>query len=470
MSFIRLFNHDIRTPFLLLALFDAAICFGALYLAAYMRFFSQADPIIYTVSIVGPLELRAALFASVIIFTMLGLGLFQAQRRETIWNILGRIAVSFIISSLIVTIVFYIVPDFYLGRGVFAIFLVFSFLGISLSHYLFEIWIDQGALVKKVVVLGAGKKADWVNRLRRKADRRGIKICGFIRLNDEEVVVQEDKVIDLDQPLDEYVIENDIEEIVVAISERRNRFPAKELINCRLSGVDVIELPTFLERQMAKVYIELLEPSLIIFSNGFRQGYLKSFGSRVLDLFASSVLLLLMMPVMLITAICIWWENDRSGPVLYRQTRVGQGNHNFELLKFRSMAVNAEAGTGAQWASADDQRVTKVGKIIRKYRVDELPQILNIFKGEMSLVGPRPERPEFVEQLSEKIPFYNERHRVKPGLAGWAQIKYPYGSSEEDALEKLKFDLFYVKNSNLIFDIAILLQVAEIVLWGKGAR
>ena len=469
MSSIRVFNHHISLPFALLALVEAGICYVSLPLASYIRFYDVGG-VTYAQNSIGAIELRSLLVAVVFVVVMLAMGLYQAQRRENIWNILNRVTTAYIVGSLVLSIIFYMYPVVYFGRGLFVLTLVISFVGIISTRIAFESWLDEHALNKKVLVLGAGKKAAWINGLRRKADRRGVSIVGYYRLGHENISVTEELVIATDQKLDDYVLENGVEEVVVAVTDRRQNFPAKELMNCRLSGVDVVELPTFLERQMAKVYIELLDPSWIIFSNGFRQGVIKAVGVRALDLFASVVLLLLTLPLLTVAALAIWIESGCKGSVFYKQTRVGQNNETFELLKFRSMCENAEAGTGAQWATQNDSRVTYVGKFIRKYRIDELPQILNILKGQMSLVGPRPERPEFVGQLSNKIPFYSERHRVKPGLAGWAQMRYPYGSSENDAVEKLKFDLYYVKNSSLIFNIAILIQTAEIVLWGKGAR
>ena len=456
-------------PVALLALVEAAICYVGLTIASSIRFY-QAGGLEYAERTIGSIGYRSLLVTVVLFIVMLAMGLYQSQRRENIWNVLNRVTTAYIVGSLTLAIIFYMYPLVYFGRGLFVLTLVISFIGIVITRIAFASWVDEHALNKRVLVLGAGDNAKCIYGLRRKADRRGISIVGYFKLDHEEIEVDKDLVITPDKPIDEYVLENGIEEVVVALTDRRQNFPAKELINIRLSGVDVIELPTFLERQMAKVYIEFLDPSWIIFSNGFKQGTLKALGSRVLDLVASIVLLTLTLPLLIGAALAIWIESKGRGSIFYKQTRVGQHNKPFELLKFRSMCENAEANTGATWATKNDARVTRIGKIIRKYRIDELPQILNILKGEMSLVGPRPERPEFVKQLSQKIPFYSERHRVKPGLAGWAQMRYPYGSSEQDAIEKLKYDLYYVKNSNLIFNIAILIQTAEIVLWGKGAR
>jgi sugar transferase (PEP-CTERM system associated) len=242
-----------------------------------------------------------------------------------------------------------------------------------------------------------------------------------------------------------------------------------ELLECRLAGIDILELPTFLERETGKVRLDVLNPSWIIFGDGFRASPLQRALERGFDLVASFGLLVLALPLMLLAAIGIKLEDGLRAPVFYRQRRVGQHGEIFEVLKFRSMRVDAER-SGAQYAETNDPRVTRLGGFMRKTRIDELPQLINVLRGDMSFVGPRPERPEFVCQLEERIPYYRERHTVKPGITGWAQLCYPYGSSEKDTVEKLQYDLYYVKNRSLLFDLAILVQTVEVVLWGKGAR
>jgi len=232
--------------------------------------------------------------------------------------------------------------------------------------------------------------------------------------------------------------------------------------------VEVTEVLSFLERETGRVRIDMLNPSWMIFGEGFRRDPLRLFSSRALDLMAGIGVLVVSLPIMSLTALAIKVEDWRA-PVLYAQSRVGLGGRLFRLLKFRSMREDAESN-GVQWAQFGDPRVTRVGAVIRKLRFDELPQVFNVLWGQMSFVGPRPERPEFVERLAEKIPYYWQRHCVKPGITGWAQLCYPYGSSEQDALEKLQYDLYYIKNNSLLFDLVILIQTAEVVLLGKGAR
>ncbi|HJX21606.1 MAG TPA: TIGR03013 family XrtA/PEP-CTERM system glycosyltransferase, partial [Steroidobacteraceae bacterium] len=247
-------------------------------------------------------------------------------------------------------------------------------------------------------------------------------------------------------------------------------FPLRELLECRIAGIDVTELLTFLERETGRVHIDVLNPSWMIFGEGFRRDPLRLLSARLLDLLASLLTVVVSLPVLVLTALAIKLEDGWRAPVFYRQARVGLAGHSFDVLKFRSMRTDAERDGQAQWAQKADPRVTRVGAVIRKLRIDELPQILNVLRGHMSFVGPRPERPQFANELVGKIPYYVLRHCVKPGITGWAQLCYPYGSSEEDAFEKLQYDLYYIKNNSLLFDLAILVQTAEVVFMGKGAR
>ena len=265
-------------------------------------------------------------------------------------------------------------------------------------------------------------------------------------------------------------LEMGAEEIVVAMDDRRGNLPIRELLDARLKGIDVIDLLQFLERETGKIRIDLVSPGWLIFSPGFRRSRFRQFAKRVLDVLVSSLLLLLGAPAMLLAALAIKIEDGLTAPVFYRQLRVGKGNVPFEVRKFRSMRPDAEKDGKAVWASKNDNRITRVGNFLRNSRLDELPQVFNVLAGQMSVVGPRPERPEFVADLQKNISYYSERHVVKPGITGWAQLKYGYGATEEDAIEKLQYDLYYIKNQTILLDILIILQTLEVVLWGKGAR
>ena len=259
----------------------------------------------------------------------------------------------------------------------------------------------------------------------------------------------------------------EVDRIIVALDERRGKFPLEQLLSCRLDGIPVEDGLAFTEQLAGKLSVENLHPSVLIFSDGFKRSAIFKQMKRVFDILASAVGLTLFFPVSLIIALAT--KLDSRGPIFYQQERVGKDGRIFRLLKFRSMCLDAEKG-GPVWAKVDDRRITRVGRTIRKLRLDEIPQMINVFKGEMSFVGPRPERPFFVEQLKKGIPYYSQRHVIKPGITGWAQICYRYGASEGDALEKLKYDLYYIKHMSLFFDLVIIFETAKIVLLGEGAR
>jgi sugar transferase (PEP-CTERM system associated) len=268
--------------------------------------------------------------------------------------------------------------------------------------------------------------------------------------------------------LPELAREQGVEEIVIAIDERRGGMPVNALLACKLAGITVTDYSTFWERESGKVDLDALHPSWLIFSDGFVGGRLQANFKRMFDIGASILLLLFTLPLILMTMVAIRLES--RGPVFYRQERVGMNGAPFMLLKFRSMRTDAEEDGQPKWAAVNDSRITWVGSFIRKTRIDEIPQIMNVLKGEMSFIGPRPERPFFVEELRQVIPYYFERHRVKPGISGWAQLNYPYGASVEDAKEKFQFDLYYIKNYSLFLDLIVLIQTARVILWPKGVR
>lgn len=259
----------------------------------------------------------------------------------------------------------------------------------------------------------------------------------------------------------------DVDRIIVALDERRGKFPLEQLLFCRLKGIPIDDGIAFTEQLAGKLSVENLHPSFLIFSNGFKRSAIFKRVKRVFDIIISILTLIILSPVCLLVALAI--KLDSSGTILYRQERVGEDGKIFKLLKFRSMCINAEKN-GPVWTSPNDNRITRVGRVIRKLRLDEIPQVFNVLKGEMSFVGPRPERPFFVDLLKEEIPFYSERHVIKPGITGWAQIRYCYGASKEDALQKLKYDLYYIKHMSMILDLIIIFETIKIVILGKGAR
>lgn len=322
----------------------------------------------------------------------------------------------------------------------------------------------------RVLIVGAGAEAQQVAQGLAAADRGARQIVGFYPTSfDSEVAVDAPRVLDRRQPLHDLVRRHRVSEIIVAVREQRGgAVPMDQLLMCRSRGVPILDLAGFYERTHAEVPIDSLKASWLVYGSGFVQGPARRIAKRLFDIVSSGVLLVLASPVMLLTAIAI--KLDSKGPILYQQERVGLGGATFMCIKFRSMRTDAEKDGVARWATKNDSRVTRVGAFIRKTRIDELPQLISVLKGEMSMVGPRPERPSFVSQLSEQIPFYDLRHSIKPGVTGWAQVRYSYGSSVEDARRKHQFDLYYVKNNSLILDLQVLIETVTVVLFREGAQ
>jgi sugar transferase (PEP-CTERM system associated) len=466
---IRVLGQHVPVSVAVLALVEAFLALLALYIAVCIRFETPLSHLPLLETELGPLWPRAAMFSLIVVVSLMAFGLYSARQRAQLSGVLVRVAAALLIASCAVAAVFYLVPSLRLWRGVEALAVVTAGCGVVLSRLVFTRAVNQEIFKRRVLVYGSGAAAAAVSSLRRSSDRRGFQLVGFVQPPGEPCVVPRERVLDGDGNLRRLCQFGNVNEVVVAMDDRRRGFPIRELLDCRLAGVDVTELLTFLERETGRVRLDVLNPSWMIFGPGFRRDPLRLFSSRVLDLSASFLVLLFSFPFMLLTVAAIKCEDGWRAPALYSQRRVGLGGREFKVLKFRSMRQDAELN-GAQWAQQEDPRVTRVGAVIRKLRIDELPQVFNVLRGHMSFIGPRPERPEFVAELAEKIPYYMQRHYVKPGITGWAQLCYPYGSSEQDALEKLQYDLYYIKNNNLLFDIAILVQTAEVVLLGKGAR
>ena len=450
-----------------LALVEALVFFGAVYAAALVRFHGSLGDLVGDQHTDGDLWPRAVLFSIVMVVSLLAFGLYSARQRARLFGVALRIVLAVLMAFAVASALFYLIPNLWIGRGVVGLASVWAFLGVFVSRSIFSRVVDEQVLKRRVLVFGAGKSAATIAAIRRRSDRRGFLVVGYVPAPGELREVT-DGLLEPSEGLVRLCARLDVSEVVVAMDDRRRGFPIAELLQCRLAGVDVTEQLSFLERETGRVRIDILNPAWMIFGEGFRRDPLRRLTGRLLDLGVGLAVLTLASPVMAATAIAIKLEEGWGAPVLYRQRRVGLLGRHFNLLKFRSMRVDAEKDGQAQWAIKNDPRMTRVGALIRKVRIDELPQLLNVLRGQMSLVGPRPERPEFVAELTERLPYYHERHSVKPGITGWAQLCYPYGSCEQDALEKLQYDLFYVKNNTLLFDLAILLQTAEVVFLGKG--
>jgi sugar transferase (PEP-CTERM system associated) len=456
----------LNLPFVLLALAEGLLLLAAPYLAASLVLGVEAA--------VG-LRASGALFSSALIFALFCLGalfavgLYSTRQRCDVAGIVVRVVTAVTIAVMLSALVYFFFPSTAMSRGTLALAAAIAVLFGMMTRAVFGRVIDENLFKRRVLVFGAGRRAACLSELRRRADTRGFRLLGFIAAEGDEVQVDRERLVERPLNMLQWALRHQVDEIVVAMDDRRLAFPAHELLECRLAGLSIVELSNFLERETGKLRLAVSSPSNIIFSDSFPISGLREGLARAIDILVSLGVLALSLPIIVLTTVAILLEDGWRAPVLYRQRRVGRYGEPFEVLKFRSMGVDAER-SGAVWAAPNDPRNTRVGSFIRKTRIDELPQLINVLRGEMSLVGPRPERPEFVAQFEQKLPFYRGRHAVRPGITGWAQLCYPYGANEQDALEKLQYDLYYVKNRSVIFDLAIMMQTVEVVLWQKGAR
>ncbi|GGW87061.1 TIGR03013 family XrtA/PEP-CTERM system glycosyltransferase [Alteromonas halophila] len=425
---------------------------------------------------VETLVVNIGLMTICILLCSLSVGLYETKLRETFRGIIRRIFVSVGLSYFLVEVISRALFDRLVMDGYFLPVAVCSIIITLVTFRYFTNRLGLLGLGKvRIVVLGAGERASIIEkRMRRDVDRIGFELLGFVPIpgdNREEGIKQEKIVhVKVDESFQQFIIDNDIEEVVIACDQRRGTLPVEVLFEARLRGVEVTDLLDFMERETGQIVVNLMYPSWVIYSNGFQSNnYLRDALDYSLNAFLAFIIFIFVWPFMLMTGLIIYLDDGRrtKTSVFYKQERVGLNGKLFKIIKFRSMRPDAEKD-GAKWASQNDDRVTRIGHFIRKYRIDELPQLLNVFKGEMAFIGPRPERPEFVEKLVREVPYYNQRHNVKPGLAGWAQLNYPYGASVDDSMEKLKFDLYYVKHQSLLLDILILIRTVEVVLFGKG--
>ncbi|MEF8725146.1 MAG: TIGR03013 family XrtA/PEP-CTERM system glycosyltransferase [Candidatus Accumulibacter delftensis] len=411
----------------------------------------------------------AVIFALTMIVFNTWLGIYQRVHSRTREETRARAVLSLYLAIPLAYGVFYLLSvaevdrNFMLLSGLAALFT-------TLLRRVHSAHSQSGSILShRVLVFGVGEEAENVGRVLRKSDP-DIQIVGFYPCATEtEIVVPAQVVLSQQMSLSDTAQSLKVDEIIVAVRERRGgALPLRELLDCKLSGVRVLDLASYFERALGQLRLDSLRVGWLIFGEGFRQNWRRTSIKRLFDVLVAAFLLLLALPVMMLTAILIVLEDGFS--VFYRQERVGLDGRLFKVIKFRSMFNDAESDGKPRWATLDDDRVTRVGRLIRKLRIDELPQLYNVLVGDMSLVGPRPERPYFVDQLTRDIPFYAVRHSVKPGLTGWAQVMYKYGATVEDSVQKLQYDLYYVKNHTLFLDILILFQTVGVVLTGKGAR
>jgi sugar transferase (PEP-CTERM system associated) len=465
---IRIFNQYVSAKALLLMFLEDVLIALSLLMGARLRFWSE--PAEFANYVQFPDFILQVLTVVIIFQASLYYGdlynLSMVRRRPELLISLGQ---SLGTGTVIVGLVYYLIPNLLIGRGVF-------FIGMSLlvgSIVFFRVTLDHAwqlaAPARTVLIMGTRQMAVTVARELLKRDDLNMRLAGFVS---EGPGAPEEmfgcRVFEPDTNLESLAQQLRIGRIIVALEDQRGSLPIRDLVRLRVQGLRIDDAHTTVSALTGRVWLTSVKPSWFVFSDGFHRARPALALKRAFDLIFGVIGLVVAAPVMAAVAVIV--RLDSKGDVIYRQSRVGLGGKTFDVLKFRSMRTDAEAGVGAQWATKNDPRVTTVGRYLRKFRFDELPQFINVIRGEMSFVGPRPERPVFVDQLRTQISYYDERHSVRPGLTGWAQVQYPYGASVEDAFRKLEYDLFYLKNMSIVFDVAILFQTIRTVVTGKGAQ
>ncbi len=460
---IRLFKHYIPHAVILLGLIDCLLLVFANEAAWDLRAAQIGMD-------AGPISGRfgaLVAFAGVVLTAMISVGVYGTDALRSMRYASARLLVAVSLGIIALVVLDFAIPGDTFWRSTLLLAMGLAVLFLILNRLLVGGLLGVDAFRRRVLVLGDGHRADRLRALAERAES-GFAIIGYVGMNESQPVIGQAVPRDAIPDLARHVDQLGISEVVLALEERRNALPLKDLLRIKTAGVHVNDFSSFMERETGRVDLDTLNPSWLIFSDGFSSGrMMSSMAKRAFDIAASSLLLFVTWPIIVIFAALV--KLDSRGPAFFRQRRVGLYGQPFELIKLRSMRTDAERD-GARWAQKDDPRVTRLGRLIRKLRIDELPQTWSVLKGEMSFVGPRPEVPTFVDDLEDKLPYYAERHMVKPGITGWAQINYPYGASIEDARHKLEYDLYYAKNYTPFLDLLILLQTLRVVLWNEGAR
>jgi sugar transferase (PEP-CTERM system associated) len=438
---IRVFKHYVPHAVLLLGIVDALLLVAAAELGWVIRAHQIG-------MLVEPMTARLPqllAFALALQIALIAVGAYGVASFLSLRFAAARLAVAILLGVSFLSILFFLVPPLALWRSNLAYATLIAGALLVVVRALLGRTLGSDTFKRRIIVLGAGHRAARIGALAAQPGSNVV-VAGFVAMGEANPVVEGATPRDHIPNLAAHVVDHRASEVVLALEERRNALPLKDLLRVKTTGVTVSEISSFLERETGRIDLNSVNPSWLIFSDGFASGrMLSSAFKRAFDVAASLLLLILTLPVILVTALAIKLES--KGPAFYRQRRVGLYNEGFDIIKLRSMRQDAEVGGKAVWAEKDDPRITRIGRFIRMVRIDELPQTWTVLKGEMSFVGPRPERPQFVEQLEQQLPYYAERHMVKPGITGWAQINYPYGASIEDARHKLEYDLYYARTT-----------------------
>ena len=461
---IRLFKHYVPYAVLFLALVDLCLLLAAAETAWVIRANQIGMQIDYIGNRIGPLFT----FAASVQLAAMAVGVYSAEALQSLRFAIARLIVAVSLGVIFMAIMAFALPGQTLWRSNSLYAMMLSFAYLALSRMILGSLVGGESFKRRLLVLGAGKRAQRIKDLEARRGS-GFVVVGYIAMDEAKRVIPEAISRSAIYNLADFVVKLGASEVVLALEERRNALPLQDLLRIKTTGVHVNDISSFLERETGRVDLDSVNPSWLIFSDGFSSGRrLSGIAKRLFDILASAILLALTLPVIALFALLVKLES--KGPAFYRQKRVGRYGESFDLIKLRSMRADAEADGKAIWAAKNDDRVTRIGKFIRKVRIDELPQTWCVLKGDMSFVGPRPERPEFVADLEKQLPYFAERHMVKPGITGWAQVNFPYGASIDDSRQKLEYDLYYAKNYTPFLDLLILLQTIRVVIWPEGAR
>lgn len=460
---IRLFKHYIPHAVLLLGLFDL----GLLVMASELAWQLRAHQIGMDLGAFANRGIALGGTAMVIWLAMIAVGVYGPNALRSLRFAGARVLVAISLGIIALAVIDFIFPNDIFWRSTLIYTMGLAILVLVADRLLLNSFLGSSAFRRRVMVLGAGSRAQRLRELGEKPET-GFVIVAYIAMSDDPRIVEEAIPRSAIHDLGRFVENLGVSEVVLALQERRNALPLKDLLRMKTKGVHVNDFSSFIERETGRVDLDTVNPSWLIFSDGFSSSRMFSSAvKRIFDIIASLTLLTLTLPVLALFALLV--KLDSNGPAFFRQQRVGLYGELFTLIKLRSMHIDAEKD-GAKWAEENDPRITRIGRLIRKLRIDELPQTWSVLKGQMSFIGPRPEVPAFVDSLEEEIPFYGERHMVKPGITGWAQINYPYGASVADSRCKLEYDLYYAKNYTPFLDFLILLQTLRVILWPEGAR
>lgn len=439
-----------------------------LIVAGEVAWVLRANQIGMEIDFIGNRIMPLILFAVSVQIASLSTGVYSSQSLQSLRFAVARLIVAVSLGVILQSVLAFILPGSTLWRSNLLYAMGLAFLFLSINRMILGSALGAEGFKRRLLILGAGSRAQRIKELEGKAGS-GFIVTGYVAMSEEKKVVPEAISRDAIYNLSDFVVKMAASEVVLALEERRNALPLTDLLRIKTTGVHVNDLSTFLERETGRVDLDSVNPSWLIFSDGFSAGRrISGFTKRIFDIVVSLILLIISAPLIAIFGILVKLES--KGPAFYRQERIGLYGQAFSIIKLRSMRQDAEVEGKAVWASKDDPRITLIGRFIRMTRIDELPQTWSVLKGEMSFVGPRPERPEFVSELEGEIKYYAERHMVKPGITGWAQVNYPYGASIDDSRQKLEYDLYYAKNYTPFLDLLILLQTVRVILWPEGVR